>query len=121
MGAAAKLGLHADNQIEQLLTLNHLSDRLPAHCSRNHSFHISNVDPIPRDLVTIHVDQQARLPKFAHHREISEPGYFRQSVLDLNRFVLQHVQIVAIYFDRQRAFEAGQCFVYGIFGRFEYS
>jgi len=45
------------------------------------------------------------------------PGTFDRSVLDLNRLVLQHVQIVAIYFDRQRAFEAGQCFVYGIFGR----
>ena len=97
MRAAAELGLHADHKIEQLLPLNDLRDRLPADCGRNHSFHIRNVDPVACNLVAIDVDQQAGLAKFAHHRELGEPGHLGECVLDLDRFVLQYVQVVTIY------------------------
>ena len=115
MCAAAELRLHADHQVEQLFPLNDLRDRLPADCGRDHCFHIGNVDSIARDLVAIDIDQQAGLAKFAHHRKLGEARHFGQRVLDLYRFVLQHVQIFAVDFDRQRTLEAGEGLVHGIF------
>src|SRR5580704_17697146 len=102
MRAAAELRLHADDKIKQLLALNDLSDRLPAYRGRDHSFHIRNVYPISRDLVAIDIDQEAGLAKFSHNGEVSEAGHIGEGVFDLYRFVLQHVQIVTVYFDRQR-------------------
>src|SRR5271169_1853643 len=116
MCAATELRLHADHQIEQLFPLNDLGDRLPAHCGRNYSFYICNVDPIPCDLVPIDVDQQTRLAKFSHNREIGKPWHLGKYVLDLDRFVLKHVQIFPVYFDRQRTLETSQGLVHGILG-----
>ena len=56
MRAAAELGLHADYQIEQLLSLNDLRDRLSADCGRNHGFHIGDIDAVARNLVAIDID-----------------------------------------------------------------
>ena len=53
MCVAAGLGLHSDHQIDQLLPLNNLCYRPPTDCGRNHSFHVHNADPIPRNLVPI--------------------------------------------------------------------
>ena len=115
MGAAAKLRLHADHQIEQLFSLDDLGDRLPADRGRDHGFHVGDVDSVARNLVAIHIDQQAGLAKFAHHRQFGEARNFGQHVLDLDGFVLQHVQVGAIDFDRQRTLQPGQRFVHGIF------
>ena len=46
VSAAAKLRLHANHQIEQLLPLNDLGGCLAAYRCRNHRFYIGNVDPI---------------------------------------------------------------------------
>src|SRR5579863_1759754 len=115
MRTAPELRLHAHHKIEQLLTLNHLSDRLSAYRGGNHGLHIRDVDPVPRDLVAIDVDQKAGLAKFAHYGKLGKPRHVRKRVLDLYGFVLQNVQIVTIYFNRQRTLEARQRFVYGIF------
>ncbi len=116
MRAAAELGLHADHQIEQLLSLNDLGDGLPADRGGNHSFDVGNVDAVARNLVAIDVDQKAGLAKFAHYGEFGEAGYLAESVLDLDGFVLKYVQVVTIDFDRQRALEAGERFVHRVFG-----
>src|SRR5579863_2091475 len=115
--ATAELRLHADNKIEQLLSLNNLRHRLTTDSRGNHSFHVRNVDPISCNLVPIDVDQEARLTKFAHNGEIGEPGHLRKRVLDLYGFILKYVQIIAINFDCQRTLEPSQRLVHGIFRR----
>src|ERR1019366_10518277 len=112
MGVAAELGLHSDYQIEQLLSLNVLCDRLSANRSRNHSFYVRNVDSIPRDFVPIDIDQEAGLSKFAHHGDFSEAGHLSQRILDLDRLVLKNVEILTIDLDCQRTLEAGERLVH---------
>ncbi len=68
--AAAELRLHAHHQIEQLLALDDLGHRLSADRRRDHGFHIGNVDSVARNLVAVHIDQQARLAKLAHHGQV---------------------------------------------------
>ena len=82
---------------------------------RDHGFDVGDVDSVARDLVAIHIDQQAGLAQFAHHRQFGEAGNFGQHILDLHGFVLQHVQIGAVDFDRQGTLESGKRFVHRIF------
>src|SRR5579863_3413282 len=95
MRTAAKLWLHADYKVEQLFALDHLGDRLPAHCGGNYSFYIGNTDSVARDLVAVDIDEQTGLAKFAHNCELRETGDFGQNVFDLDRLVLKHIQVIA--------------------------
>ena len=115
VGAAAELRLHADDQIEQLFALNDLRGGLSADGGRDHGFHVGDVDSVAGDLVAIHIDQQAGLAKFADYREFGKTGDFGQHVLDLDRLVLQDIQVLAIDFDGQRTLEAGQSLVDRVF------
>ena len=49
-------GTHPYDQIEQLLTLNYLRDRLAAYGRRNYCFYVGHVDSIPCDLRSINID-----------------------------------------------------------------
>src|ERR1700686_766654 len=108
MRVAAELGLHSQYQIEQLFSLNPLSDRLPTNRGRDHSFYVRNIDPVSRDPVPIDIDQQTGLAKFAHHSEVGETGDIGQRILDLDRFVLEPAQVFTIDLDRQGTLEAGE-------------
>ena len=68
--AAAELRLHAHHQVEELFALDHLGGRLAAHGGLDHGFHVGDIDAVARDLVAVHVDQQAGLAKFPHHGQI---------------------------------------------------
>ena len=105
MGVAAKLGLHAYHQIEKLLPLDHLGDRLASHSRRDHGFHVGYVNSVARNLVAIHIEQQAGLAQFAHHGQFLEARNSGQHVLHLHRFVLQHGQVGAINFDGERTLQ----------------
>src|SRR5277367_4605474 len=109
MCTAAELRLHADDQIKEFFSLNHLRDGLSTYGGGDHGFHVGYIDAVASDFVTIDVDQQAWLPQFADDGEIGETSNMGERVLDLDRFVLQDVQIVAVDFDGER-------FVCGVFG-----
>ena len=115
--AAAELRLHAHDQVEQLFPLNDLSDRLPADSGRNYGLDVGDIDSVSRDFVAVDVHEQAGLPQFAHHGEFRKAGHFGQGVLDLDRFILKHIQVVAVDFDGERTLEASQGFVNRIFCR----
>ena len=68
----AEFRLHAHHEIEQFFALDHLRGRLPAHGRLHHAFHVRHVDAVARDLVAVHVDQQAGLAEFAHHGQFGE-------------------------------------------------
>ena len=70
MRAAAELRLHAHHQVEQLLALDDLGHRLPADGGRDHGFHVGDVDSVARNLVAVHIDQQARLAQLAHDGQV---------------------------------------------------
>src|SRR5579884_271150 len=91
MRAAAELRLHTDYKIEELLPLDHLGDGLAADSSRNHSFHVGDIDPIPRDLVAIDINKQAWLAEFAHYCQIREAVYAGEDVFNLYCLFLQHI------------------------------
>src|SRR5277367_306697 len=116
MCTAAELRLHADDQIKEFFSLNHLRDGLSTYGGGDHGFHVGYIDAVASDFVTIDVDQQAWLPQFADDGEIGETSNMGERVLDLDRFVLQDVQIVAVDFDGERTLQAGERFVYGVFG-----
>ena len=115
LGAAAELGLHANHQVEELFSLNHLGDGLSADCGFDHRLHVGDIDAVAGNLVAIDIDQQAGLAQLAHYRQIGKAGHAGEDIFDLHRFVLKDVQIVAIDFDRQRTLEAGQGFVHRVF------
>src|ERR1700723_2503324 len=117
MRVSAGLRLHADNKIKKIFPFNNFVYPPPPYRGRDHSFHIRNVYPITCNLVAIDIDQEAGLAKFSHNREVSEAGHIGEDVFDLYRFVLKHVQVVTVYFDRQRTLKAGQCFIHSILGR----
>src|SRR5207245_5537405 len=52
----------------------------------------------------------------AHHGQLGEAGNLLQSALDLERLVLQYVQVGTVYLHRQSAFEPGERLVDGVFG-----
>ena len=79
-------------------------------------FHVRHIDAVARDFVAIHVDQQAGLAELAHHGQLRESRNLRESSFDLERFVLQHVQVRAVDFHGQRALQSGERFVHGVFG-----
>src|ERR1700722_5849673 len=96
MRSATELGLHADDEIEQLFPLNDLRDRLPPDCSLNEAHYVRDIDPISCNLVAINIDQKAGLAKFAHHGKLSEPRHTAECVLNLDGFILQYVQVLTI-------------------------
>ena len=73
--AGAVLGLHAHDQIEQLLALNHLRGRLSAHAGLDHALDVGHVDAVARDLFAVHVNLHAGLAEFAHHGQLGEAGH----------------------------------------------
>ena len=75
VGAAAELGLHADHQVKQFFSLNHLGDGLSADCGFNHRFYVRNIDSVAGNLVAIDINQEAGLAQFAHHRQIGKTGH----------------------------------------------
>src|SRR5208283_1762939 len=72
VSAAAKLRLHAHDEIEKLFPLDDLGDRLPSDRGRNHALYIGNVDPVACDLVAVHIEHEAGLAEFADHRQIGK-------------------------------------------------
>src|SRR5579872_4418706 len=117
MRTAAELRLHADDQIEQLLSLDDLRRGLSTNGGSDHSFDIRNVYSVAGDLSAIDVDKETRLSELANHGEIGESGDASESVLDLDGLVLKDVQVVAVDFDGERTFQAGEGLVDRIFGR----
>ena len=111
----SELRLHAHHEIEELLALNHLRRRLPAHRRLNHAFHVRHIYAVTRDLLAIHLDQEARLAEFAYHGEFRESGDLCQPPLDLECFILQHVQVGSVDLHRERALQPSERFVDGIF------
>jgi hypothetical protein len=114
--ARTVLGFHAHHQVEQLLALNHLRGGLPAHRSLDHALDIGDIDAVTRDLVAIHVDLHAGLPQFAHHGEFGEARHLLQHAFDLDRFIFEYLQIRAKDFYGQRALQAGERLIHGVFG-----
>ena len=64
--------LHADYEVEQFFSLDDLGCGLTADRGLDHCLDVGNIDAIPRNLLAVHVDQQVRLPKFPHHRQLGE-------------------------------------------------
>ena len=75
----AELRLHAHHEVEELFALHHLRGRLAAHRRLHNRFHVGHVDAVARDLVAIHVDDQARLAQLAHHGEFGESGHLARA------------------------------------------
>ena len=91
--------LHADDQIEQLLSLDDLRRGLSPDGSGDHGFEVGDVDSVARDLGAVNVNEETGLSELAHHGEIGESGDASQSVLDLDRLVLDDIQIIPINLD----------------------
>src|SRR5579872_3167648 len=95
LGAAAELRLHAYYEVEELFALDHLGGGLSAHRRLHYRLNIGHVDSVTRDLVAVHINQQAGLSQFAHHRQFRKARHSGEHVLDLDGPILQHIQIVA--------------------------
>ena len=91
--------------------------RLAAHRRLHHAFHVRHVDSVPRNLVAIHLHQQAGLPQFAYHGQFREARNLRQPPFDFQRLILQHIQIRPVNLHGQRTFQTGERFVHRVFRR----
>jgi hypothetical protein len=109
------LRLHANHEIEELLSLDYLGDGLPADGGSDHSLNVSDIDTVASDFVPIDINQQAGLAQLAHHCEIGKAGHLGQNILDLNRLVLKDIQIVAVNLHCQRTLQTGQRLIDCIF------
>lgn len=114
--ALEELRLHAHHEVEELLALNHLRGGLATHRRPDHRFHVRHIDAVAGDLVAIHVDEQARLAQLAHHRQLGKARNVPQRVLDAQRQILQRLEVRAEDFHRQRALQAGEGLIHGVFG-----
>ncbi len=115
--ARAELRLHAHDQVEELLALNHLRGRLPADGRLHHRFDVGDVNSVARDLRAVRIDDQAGLSKFANHGKLGEARSFVEHVADFHRFLFEHAEVGAEDFYRERALETCERFVYGVFRR----
>ncbi len=115
--ALAEFRFHANDQVKQLFTLDHLRGGLAAHARLHDGLHIGDVDPVAGDLFAIDIDQQAGLAQFTDHGQFGEARDALQRVFNFDGGILQNVQIRAIDLHRQRAFESGERLIHGVLGR----
>ena len=116
MGVGAELGLHADNEVEEFFALNHLRGGLTTDGGLHYGFDVGDVDAIAGDFVAIPSMSRLGWPSSRTTVSSVKPGRSVENVLDFDGFFLRTFRSGPIYFDGERALEAGQGFVHGVFG-----
>src|SRR5580692_149172 len=114
-GVGTEFRVCAHDKVEQFFALNHLSGGLSTDRGLHDRLHVGNVDAIPRDFGAVRFDEQAWLAEFAHNGELCKARGFVEHIFDFDGFLLENVEIGAEDFHGQRAFEAREGFVHGIF------
>src|SRR4029077_13003309 len=75
-----------------------------------------NVDAVTRDFLTVGLDEQAGLAKFANDGEFGEALGLGKNIFDLDGLFLEDLEIGAKDFDGEGALEASERLVHGVFG-----
>ena len=108
--------LHAHQQVELALALNHLGSGLTAHCSLDHRVHVVYVQAIFGDFGAVRCHDEAWLAKLTHDGDIGDPGNFGNNALNLACVVFEGRQVASEDLDRQQTLQAGFGFIHRIFG-----
>ena len=82
--------LHAHDQVELALALNHLRGRLAADGRFDEGIDVAHVQSVARQFGAVGRDGQAGLSEFAHHGDFGDAGNLCEDVLDLGGLVLEH-------------------------------
>jgi len=82
--AGAILGLHAYDQVEEPLALDHLCRRLSAYSGLDHALDVGHIDAVAADFFAIHIDLYAWLAQLADHSQLSKTRNLRKYPLDLD-------------------------------------
>src|SRR5262249_7830213 len=91
----AVLLIEAHDQIELLLSLFNLRRHVPTNGRLNERVDIGDVDAVARDLGTVDVDGETRLPELLHQCDVAYATHPLQNLLDRLTFLLERVQIGA--------------------------
>ena len=101
---SSDIGLHAHDQVEQLLALNDLRGRLAADSGLDHAFDVGDIDAITRDFLAVHVDLHAGLASSRTTVSSVKPGTCWSTRLISTRFVFEHLQVVTEIFTASALF-----------------
>ncbi len=105
------------DQIEPLLPFVHLRDGLPADRRLDDVVHVADLQPVPRALFAIDLDDQIRLPHEMKRPEVPDPRHILHHLFDLGRLHFQLLQIVPVQLDRVFAFDARHRLLHVILNR----
>ncbi len=114
---AAEGLLHAHDQVELALALDHLRGRGAAHRGFHQRVHVAHVQAVARQFGAVRSDGQAGLAQFPHHGDLGDARNLVEDVLHLVRLFFQRAQVRAEDLHRQGALQPRLGFVHRVFGR----
>src|SRR5579883_675219 len=93
-------------QVKALFALQDLADGIAADRGLDCILNVGDVDLVSRGGVAVHDQIQIRLPENAQQREILDSRYGAHDTDDPFAFAFEHVQVLAVDFDRKLSLDA---------------
>ena len=109
--------LHADDEIELALALDHLGGHTTAKSGLDQRVYVADVQAVARDFGAVGCDRETRLAKFAHDHDVVDSLDVAENSFHLLGLGLERIQVSAEDLDGERTLQARLGFVDRVLGR----